>query len=111
LPHLRDRALPLKRYPEGVEGGFFYEKQCPSHRPAWVKTTSVETKTKTIDFCVAGDLPTLIWAANLADIELHTFLARCGKPDTPTMIVFDLDPGPGMTLVNCAEVALWARKI
>src|SRR5438034_1188403 len=78
LPHLKDRPLTLKRYPEGVKGFFFYEKRCPSHRPAWVRTTRVwsgrhETE---IDYCMANDLPSVVWAANLGDLELHTFLAR-----------------------------------
>ena len=78
LPHLKDRPLTMKRYPDGVEGEFFYEKHCPSHRPKWVKTARVwsESNQRNIDFCLAQDLPTLVWAANLADIELHTSLSR-----------------------------------
>src|SRR5256714_4106898 len=76
LPHLKDRPITLKRYPEGVEGFFFYEKQCPSHRPKWVKTTEVPSQRAEgkIDYCVMNGLPALVWAANLADLELHTFL-------------------------------------
>ena len=74
LPHLRDRPLTLKRYPNGVEGGHFYEKQCPSHRPDWVRSEPVELSSKTIQFCVCDDLPTLVWLANLADLELHPSL-------------------------------------
>jgi bifunctional non-homologous end joining protein LigD len=109
LPHLRDRPLTLKRYPNGVEGQYFYEKQCPSHRPEWVRTAPVETGRKTIDFCVADDLPTLVWLANLADLELHTSLATAEDVTRPTMLMFDLDPGPGMGILDCAEVALWLR--
>ena len=78
LPHLEDRPITLKRYPDGVEGFFFYEKQCPSHRPKWVKTTKVPSKREEghIDYCVLNGLPALVWAANLADLELHTFLHR-----------------------------------
>jgi bifunctional non-homologous end joining protein LigD len=77
LPHLRDRPLTLKRYPNGVEAQFFYEKQCPSHRPDWVRTAPVWSRhtQRTIDFCVVDDLPTLVWTSNLADLELHTSLA------------------------------------
>src|ERR1700720_3031132 len=75
LPHLKDRPISLKRYPDGVEGFFFYEKQCPAHRPKWVKTAKVaKTEGGAIDYCVMNDLPALVWAANLADLELHTFL-------------------------------------
>jgi bifunctional non-homologous end joining protein LigD len=109
LPHLRGRPLTLKRYPDGVEGQYFYEKQCPSHRPEWVRTAPVETGRKTIDFCVADDLPTLVWLANLADLELHTSLATAEDVTRPTMLMFDLDPGPGMGILDCAEVALWLR--
>jgi bifunctional non-homologous end joining protein LigD len=107
LPHLRGRPLTLKRYPNGVEGGHFYEKQCPSHRPEWVETTVIGD----INFCMANDLPTLVWLANLADLELHTSLALAEDYATPTVIAFDLDPGPPATIVECAEVALELRLI
>ena len=78
LPHLKDRPLTMKRYPNGVEGEFFYEKNCPSHRPSWVKTAKVwsEGNQRDMHYCLVQDLPTLVWAANLADLELHTSLAR-----------------------------------
>ena len=76
LPHLRDRPLTLKRYPNGVEGRHFYEKQCPSHRPDWVRSEPVELRSKTIQFCICDDLPTLVWLANLADLELHPSLSK-----------------------------------
>ena len=107
LPHLRGRALTLKRYPNGVDGGHFYEKQCPSHRPEWVETSRIGD----INFCMANDLPTLVWLANLADLELHTSLALAEDYGTPTVIAFDLDPGPPATIVECAEVALELRMI
>jgi len=111
LPHLKDRPLTLKRYPDGVAGGFFYEKRCPSHRPPWVQTAPVwsdrlETK---IDYCLANDLPSIVWAANLGDLELHTFLARTKNIDQPTMVVFDLDPGPPANILQCAQVGLWLK--
>lgn len=111
LPHLKDRALTLKRYPDGVEGEYFYEKRCPPHRPSWVKTAPIwsEGNQRNIDYCLANDLPTLVWAANLADLELHTSLARAKAPLKPTMMVFDLDPGPPATVVECCEVAIWLR--
>ena len=109
LPHLRDRPLTLKRYPNGVEGGHFYEKQCPSHRPDWVRSEPVELSSKTIDFCVCDDLPTLVWLANLADLELHPSLSKVPEVERPTVMAFDLDPGPGTGLAECCEVALILR--
>jgi bifunctional non-homologous end joining protein LigD len=113
LPHLKDRPLTMKRYPDGVEGEFFYEKHCPSHRPKWVKTARVwsESNQRNIDFCLAQDLPTLVWAANLADIELHTSLSRKKNIARPTMMVFDLDPGAPADIVQCCQVGLWLREI
>ena len=85
LPHLKDRPITLKRYPDGVEGFFFYEKKCPTHRPAWVKTTKVaKSEGGEINYCVINDLPSLIWAANLADLELHTFLHKAPSIHRPT---------------------------
>jgi bifunctional non-homologous end joining protein LigD len=109
LPHLEGRMLTLKRYPNGVEGQFFYEKQCPAHRPEWVQTHTVSLERKKIDFCLANNLPTLIWLAQLADIELHSSLALAETPERPTMMVFDLDPGPPATIVECSEVGLWLQ--
>jgi bifunctional non-homologous end joining protein LigD len=114
LGHLRDRPLTLKRYPDGVDGPHFYEKQCPSHRPEWVRTTVVgssRARDGKINFCLANDLPTLVWLANLADLELHTSLATAGDYSRPTVIAFDLDPGPPATIVECAEVALELRMV
>jgi bifunctional non-homologous end joining protein LigD len=109
LPHLRDRPLTLKRYPNGVEGGHFYEKQCPSHRPDWVRSEPVELSSKTIDFCICDDLPTLVWLANLADLELHPSLSKVPEVERPTVMAFDLDPGPGSGLAECCEVAVILR--
>ncbi len=113
LPHLRARPLTLKRYPDGVEGPHFYEKQCPKHRPEWVRTASVWSRhnSRHIDFCLADDLPTLVWAANLADLELHTSLSLAQEIGRPTMVVFDLDPGAPASIVECAQVALWLRGV
>ncbi len=109
LPHLRDRPLTLKRYPNGVEGGHFYEKQCPSHRPDWVRSEPVELSSKTIRFCVCDDLPTLVWLANLADLELHPSLSKVPEVEQPTLMAFNLDPGDGTGLAECCEVALILR--
>jgi len=111
LPHLKHRPLTLKRYPNGVEAPFFYEKECPSHRPDWVKVAPVrsEREDKTVHYCLINDLRSLVWAANLADLELHTSLALYPKIDSPTMIVFDLDPGAPANILQCSQVAQWLR--
>jgi len=113
LPHLQGRALTLKRYPNGVEAQHFYEKNAPAHRPDWVSTATVPIRTdgRAIDFVLADDLPTLVWLANLADLELHTSLARAADPRSPTILAFDLDPGPPATIVECAQVALRLRQV
>jgi len=113
LPHLKDRPLTMKRYPDGVEGEFFYEKNCPSHRPKWVQTAKVwsESNNRMMNYCLAQDLPTLIWAANLADLELHTSLSRKNNIERPTMMVFDLDPGAPADIVQCCQVGLWLRDL
>jgi bifunctional non-homologous end joining protein LigD len=112
LPHLRGRPLTLKRYPDGVEGQFFYEKQSPSHRPDWVRTAAVWSRhnSRTIDFTLADDLATLVWLAQLGDLELHTSLALAADVAAPTILAFDLDPGPPATIVECARVALDLRE-
>src|SRR5579864_305011 len=113
LPHLADRALTLKRYPNGVDGMHFYEKNCPSYRPPWMKTARVwsEGNNRFMDYCVVADLPSLVWLANLADLELHTSLSRAPETQRPTVIAFDLDPGAPATIVQCCQVGLWVREI
>jgi bifunctional non-homologous end joining protein LigD len=112
LPHLKDRPLTLKRYPDGVDGGFFYEKRCPPYRPDWVKTAPVwsDRNETEIHYCLANDLPSIVWAANLGDLELHTFLAKAEAVDRPTMMVFDLDPGAPADIIQCAQVGLWLKE-
>ena len=112
LPHLRERALTLKRYPDGVEGGFFYEKRCPSYRPDWVQTTPMwsEPHGADIHYCMVNDTRSLVWAVNLGDLELHTFLARGTNTEQPTSVVFDLDPGVPANILHCAQVGLWLRE-
>lgn len=113
LPHLRGRPLTLKRYPNGVEGSFFYEKRCPPHRPEWVRTVPVRRRRddKEIDFCVVENQATLLWVANLAALELHTSLAKGKDLFRPTFVVFDLDPGPSTDVLDCAHVARWLKRI
>ena len=113
LPHLRGRPLTLKRYPDGVDGPFFYEKRCPAHRPPWVKTEPVwsEGNDEWIRFCVAEDVATLAWAANIADLELHTSMSLARRMEQPTMMVFDLDPGPPAGVIECCDVALELKEL
>jgi bifunctional non-homologous end joining protein LigD len=113
LPHLDRRPLTLKRYPEGVAGGHFFEKRCPSHRPPWVQVAPVWSgrNNAEIPFCVAADLPTLVWVANLASLELHPSLSRAPDIARPTTMVFDLDPGPPATVVECCRIALRLQEL
>ena len=122
LAHLRGRPLTLKRYPNGVEASFFYEKQCPRHRPDWVPTVRVHARgtgrfggqrreAREIDFCLADDMPTLVWLANLACLEMYTLLAYGECVMAPSMVVFDLDPGLPADLIDCCEVGLWLRHV
>src|SRR6202790_1557450 len=113
LPHLKNRPITLKRYPDGVDGFFFYEKQCPSHRPDWMKTTEVPSQREEgeINYCLMNDLPALVWAANLANLELHTFLHKAPAINRPTALAFDLDPGPSTDIILCCKVSLWLKAI
>jgi bifunctional non-homologous end joining protein LigD len=115
VPHLAGRALTLRRFPEGVEDhdAAFFEKRCPKHRPKWVKTTRVEAGPHAgkIDFCVCDGLPTLVWMAQLASIELHPSLSKSRAPKRPTVLAFDLDPGPPANVVDCCRVALRLRDL
>jgi len=113
LPQFAGRPLTMKRYPDGVDAEYFYEKNAPKHRPEWVKTAPVWSRhnRRTIQFILADDLPTLVWLANLASIELHPSLSLAKDIATPTAMVFDLDPGPPANIVQCAQVGLWLREI
>ncbi|MGH3432338.1 MAG: non-homologous end-joining DNA ligase [Thermocrispum sp.] len=120
LPHIKNRPLTLKRYPDGVESPFFYQKNVPLGTPDWVPTATVPAPGSTMDreqveYVVAGDLPTLIWAANLANLEIHTPQWRLpldeGRTPDPDLLVFDLDPGPPATIVECCEVAQLLRPV
>ncbi|HUZ20679.1 MAG TPA: non-homologous end-joining DNA ligase [Acidimicrobiales bacterium] len=123
LPHVQDRPLTLRRYPDGVEGQSFFEKHVPRHAPDWVRTVHVPSAVRGrsrpaagggVEYAVICDLPTLIWAANLATIEFHVPLWRVGHadppPGPPDHLVFDLDPGPGSSIVECCRVACWIRQ-
>ncbi len=112
LPHLRGRPLTLKRYPDGVDAFNFYEKRCPEHRPDWVRTATVlADRAGEIDFCLCDNRPTLIWLAQLASLELHPLLARATSIDRPTVLAFDLDPGPPADVIDCCHVALRLRDL
>jgi bifunctional non-homologous end joining protein LigD len=113
LPHLRDRPLTLKRYPDGVTGEHFYEKNAPPHRPPWVKTLAVPRAEggPDIHYVLCNDRSTLIWATNLADIEKHVFLATAPDLTRPTALVFDLDPGEPAGILDCAKIALHLRSL
>jgi bifunctional non-homologous end joining protein LigD len=115
LPHLAGRALTLRRFPEGVDDldAAFFEKRCPKHRPDWVKTATVLAGPRAgdIDFCVCEDLPTLVWMAQLAALELHPSLSLAKAPDRPTALVFDLDPGAPADVLDCCRVGLRLREL
>jgi bifunctional non-homologous end joining protein LigD len=115
VPHLAGRALTLRRFPEGVDDtdAAFFEKRCPKHRPEWVKTTRVLAGPHSgeIDYCVCEDLATLVWMAQLAAIELHPSLSLGDEPERPTVLAFDLDPGPPADILDCSRVALRLREV
>lgn len=112
LTHLGDRGITMRRFPNGVADKSFFEKRCPSHRPAWVQTaTGPGDRGGPIQYCRLADEASLVWAANLAALELHAPMARVGDIDTPTMVVFDFDPGAPATITECSEVALWVRDV
>jgi bifunctional non-homologous end joining protein LigD len=113
LPHLAGRPVTLKRYPNGVDGQSFYEKNCPKHRPEWMRTAPVWTEVtkRTIEYCLIDEVAALVWTANMAAIELHPSLARAEDLQRPTSVVFDLDPGPPADVLTCCRVALLVREV
>jgi bifunctional non-homologous end joining protein LigD len=112
VPHLEDRGVTLRRFPDGVDGGSFYEKRCPTHRPEWLPTVEGPGDRRGgIDYCCLDSTPALVWAANMAALEIHAPMARGEDIDAPTMCVFDLDPGAPAGLRECAEVALDIRHV
>jgi bifunctional non-homologous end joining protein LigD len=106
LSHLEGRALTVTRWPDGVGAKSFFQKQAPAHRPDWVRTATLPSERKPIDYIEVEDLATLVWLANLAALELHTPLARAAAPERPQFLVFDLDPGPPATIIECCRVGL-----
>ena len=119
LPHLAGRALTRKRYPDGVEGQVFFEKNAPRGTPDWVRVVTLPSPgsskgRETIDYVVVEELAALVWTANLAALELHTHMWRVsddGVALPPDLVVFDLDPGPPATIVECCEVAQQLRPL
>src|SRR5215213_10318063 len=113
LPHVRDRPLTLKRFPDGVGGAYFYEKNCPSYRPDWVSTVPIWTERaqEHFDYCVVSEEATIVWLANLADLELHPALHTGAALDRPTSLMLDLDPGAPAGLLEACQVALWLRGL
>ncbi|MDQ1395394.1 MAG: bifunctional non-ous end joining protein LigD [Acidimicrobiaceae bacterium] len=113
VPQLSGRPISLHRFPNGVDGQSFWEKNCPSHRPEWMATAPVflSERRRTVQFCLIEDLPSLMWVVNLAAIELHPSLARADDLERPTSIVFDLDPGPPANVIDCCRVAVWLRDL
>jgi bifunctional non-homologous end joining protein LigD len=112
LEHIGDRGVTLRRWPNGVNEQSFFEKRCPSHRPDWMKTCGGPgDRGGSIDYCCVSEVAALAWTANLAALEIHSPMARCGDIETPTMVVFDLDPGAPATIVECCQVALDVRDV
>jgi bifunctional non-homologous end joining protein LigD len=113
VPHLDGKPLTLKRYPNGVDEQFFFEKNATKHRPDWVKTAPVwsEGNNRNVNYILANDLATLIWVANLAGIELHPSLSLAKDITCPRSMVFDLDPGPPANIIQCCQVGFWLREI
>jgi bifunctional non-homologous end joining protein LigD len=116
LPHLRGRPVTLKRYPDGVEEEYFYEKECPAFHSDWVSIKTIASmgpkrKRDQVNYCVINNLASLVWVANLASLELHTLLALDEDITRPTMVAFDLDPGEGATVIDCVWAAFELKSI
>lgn len=112
LGHIRDRGITLRRWPDGVTAESFFEKRCPSHRPEWVGTCAGPgDRGGQINYCRLDSVASLAWSANLAALEIHAPMARCGHIDSPDMVVFDLDPGKPATIIECCRVALHIREV
>jgi bifunctional non-homologous end joining protein LigD len=119
VPHIAGRPMTLKRYPNGVDGGFFFEKNCPSHRPPWVDTVPIlssgrrsgRNREETIRYCLIDSAAHLVWTANLAALELHPGLQQADDLGRPSWMVFDLDPGPGTDETTCGRVGLMIRSL
>ena len=112
LTHLRGRALTFRRYPNGTESQGFFEKRCPGHRPDWVAVALGPGDRKGgIEYCCVEDRATLVWAGNMAALEIHAPMALAVDLDTPRAVVFDFDPGPDTDIGECSQIALEVRDI
>ncbi|NNC78927.1 MAG: hypothetical protein HKN94_02125 [Acidimicrobiales bacterium] len=112
LPHIENRGITFKRWPNGVTTQPFFEKRCPSHRPEWQQTClGPGDRVGGIHYCVLNETASLVWAANLAALEIHSPMARCVDLESPTLLVFDLDPGEPATIIECGQVALLIRDV
>jgi bifunctional non-homologous end joining protein LigD len=111
LTHLAGRPVTRKRYPNGVDQSFFFEKNMPQHKPDWVRTVRIDAKDRPVDYIVCSDTATLVWLANLAALELHTTIGSAQHAERPQYVVFDLDPGPGTSVVECCRLALRLRDM
>ncbi|HEV3226941.1 MAG TPA: non-homologous end-joining DNA ligase [Acidimicrobiales bacterium] len=112
LTHIGDRGITMRRFPNGVDGKSFFEKRCPKHRPDWLGVCpGPGDHGGAIDYCCLGSVPAIVWSANLAALEIHAPMARCGDIETPCMVVFDLDPGEPAAMRECAEVGLWLHDV
>ncbi len=112
LTHVADRGVTLRRWPNGVDEGSFFEKRCPSHRPGWVQVAPGPGDSGgNIDYCRLADTASLVWAANLAALEIHGPMARGDDIESPTMVVFDLDPGAPAAMTECGQVGLLVRDV
>ena len=113
LPHLKDRPITMKRFPNGIDGEYFYEKDAPSFTPNWIKTYPIprSSEKSIINYILINDLPTLVWSANMANLEIHPFLAKVPNVDAPTMVVFDLDPGEEANILKSCEVAFLVKAV
>ena len=112
LAHVGDRGITLRRWPDGVTAESFFEKRCPKHRPGWVGTCAGPgDRGGSIEYCRLDSVAALAWSANLAALEIHAPMARCADIDSPTMVVFDLDPGAPATIIECCRVALHIREV
>ncbi|HHW44362.1 DNA polymerase domain-containing protein [Desulfofundulus thermobenzoicus] len=110
LPHIYNRPLVMKRYPDGINGESFYQKECPDYAPDWIETFPVRHSRKVINYVVCNDLATLLWLANLGCIEVHSWLSTVDHIDCPDMAVMDLDPAEGATFQDVLQVALLVRR-
>ena len=110
LPHITDRAMVMKRYPNGAEGEFFYMKRAPSPRPEWIEICPI-MHSEMVNFPIVQDLPSLLWLINLGCIDLNPWYSRCDDTDRPDFLHFDLDPGPGADFKQVCDVALCVRDI